>query len=524
MTPLAKRLHGEAPAQRLRLVLGDQLNSQHSWYKQQDNQCLYVVAELHDEARYVAHHVQKVVAFFYAMAKFAESLRAQGHRVLALTLDDTAGLGLAELLETLVVALGTRFVDYQRPDEFRLLRQLSQLELSGVTVQEWDTEHFYLPFEEIAQQFPPRKSFRMEAFYRRMRRRFAVLMDGDQPEGGQWNFDQQNRSAFNQQAIDELPAPRLFKRKDEAILQRLSEHKIPVIGELHTHRLWPATPAEAWQLLDDFCNESLANFGTYQDAMTIASAHGWLGYHSRLSFALNTKLLQPAAVIDRVIACYRTHPNIAITQVEGFVRQILGWREFIRVLYWANMPAYSEQNALAATRALPGWYWTGATKMNCMAQAIGQSLRFAYAHHIQRLMITGNFALLAGIDPQAVDHWYLGIYADAIEWVELPNTRGMALFADGGWLASKPYAASGQYIGRMSDYCRQCRYRVKQKTGPDACPFNSLYWHFLARHQPQLQKNSRLALAYRNWQRFSEDQQAAILEHGEWVLTNLEAL
>lgn len=512
------------PAQTVRLVLGDQLNAEHSWFNEVDDSVVYLLAEMTPEVEYVAHHIQKVVSIFLAMEQFASSLSAAGHRVVHLTLDETAGLNLADILKRVTSATGCAQFEYQRPDEYRLLKILAAVELEGCDIQQVDTEHFLLPFEEIPKQFKPGKASRMEAFYRRMRKRFTLLMEGDEPEGGQWNYDQKNRSSFSPEAFEQMPAPRVFARDDESILQRLEKHNVVTIGQMAPERLWPVNREEAQQLLTDFCEKALPFFGTYQDAMTQQAESGWLAFHSRLSFALNVKLLHPADVIDAAVAAFHERENIDIAQVEGFVRQILGWREYIRAMYWINMPAYQAQNVLQANKPLPSWFWTGDTQMNCLSQAITQSLNKAYAHHIQRLMVTGNFALLAGLNPDEVDAWYLGIYIDAFEWVELPNTRGMALFADGGWLASKPYAASGQYISRMSDYCKSCRYNVKLKTGANACPMNSLYWHFLDRNKDTLQRNNRLALAYRNWARYKPAEQAAILQQSENHLINLEQL
>jgi deoxyribodipyrimidine photolyase-related protein len=268
----------------------------------------------------------------------------------------------------------------------------------------------------------------------------------------------------------------------------------------------------------------LPRFGTFQDAMTDQSEHKWSLYHSRLSFSLNAKLLSPREVVAMAIDAYRGRDDISLSQVEGFVRQILGWREFIRGIYWLNMPEYQKLNYLEADRPLPEYFWSGETQMNCMSEAINQSLDYAFAHHIQRLMVTGTFSLLAGIDPDQVDDWYLGIYLDAIEWVELPNTRGMSQFADGGLVGTKPYSASGNYINKMSDYCKGCRYKVSKKTGSDACPFNSLYWHFMHRHRPIFEKNPRIGMVYRNWDKQSEENRNLTLERAEWCLEHLDEL
>jgi deoxyribodipyrimidine photolyase-related protein len=510
----------------LRLILGDQLNSAHSWYVEADPQVLYVLAELRQETDYVRHHVQKICGFFAAMESFARQLRAQGHQVLHLTLDDTQQWpDLADLVRSLVQEYQVDQFEYQRPDEFRLLQLMEQLTLPAqVTVRQFDSEHFLLPFAELENYFEAGKQVRMEFFYRRMRRRYGFLMDGDQPAGGRWNFDVENRQRLRPEDIQKVPAPLVFNNDVSDILKRLEHHGVDSIGTARTKLPWPVNREQALQLLEHFCEHCLPNFGRFQDAMTSKSDHRWSLYHSRLSFALNTKILSPREVIEAVIAQYNASAAVDIAQVEGFVRQILGWREYIRGIYWTNMPSYRQSNGLNANRPLPEFFWTGQTKMKCMQEAIGQSLNYSYAHHIQRLMVTGNFCLLAGIDPAQVDDWYLGIYIDALEWVEMPNTRGMSQFADGGIVASKPYAASGNYLNKMSDYCKGCHYNVKQKTEDTACPLNSLYWHFMLRHREQLASNRRIGMIYRNWDRLDEENRSAVQSRAEWLLHNLDQL
>jgi len=454
-------MSGKPDDQRLRLILGDQLNSEHSWFSRQDPQTLYLIAELHQETAYVRHHVQKVSAFFKAMANFADDLENAGHKVLFLTLDDTQEFSsLNALIQHYVDHLNIRCFEYQRPDEYRLLRQLQALELpDSCSVSCCDSEHFMLDYEDLNKHVTAGKHRRMESFYRNLRRKFKVLMAGDDPEGGQWNFDQDNRHKLKQSDIAELPSPLVFSNDVSDILSRLRKHEVDTFGTAEDELIWPCDKTQALELLHHFCDTCLPAFGRFQDAMTSKSKHAWSLYHSRLAFALNTKMLSPHIVIDTAIDRYRADggKTISIAQIEGFIRQILGWREYVRAIYWVNMSEYRKKNALGAERPLPGFYWNADTKMHCMQQAIRQSLDYAYAHHIQRLMVTGNFALLAGIHPDQVDDWYLGIYIDAIEWVEMPNTRGMSLYADGGLIASKPYAASANYLNKMSDYCRSCK-------------------------------------------------------------------
>ncbi|WP_111642526.1 cryptochrome/photolyase family protein [Marinimicrobium alkaliphilum] len=501
-------------------LLGDQLNAGHSWFKQIDPEVCFVLAELRQETDYVTHHIQKVVGFFAAMESFAQALENAGHRVVYLTLDDTRDFeDLTALIEHQCQALKASELHYQLPDEYRLDEQLAALsQRLTIPVVSHDSEHFLTP-RDAWERYP---NHRMEFFYRALRKEYKVLLDGDgKPEGGQWNYDKDNRESLP--ATHTLAEPLLFSRDVSALVERLARRGVKTLGSIDAKAfIWPVTRREARQLLNHFLAHCLPNFGRFQDAMT---DRGWSLYHSRLAFALNTKMLHPLEVIRAAEEQWRGDPKrITLAQVEGFIRQILGWREYVRALYWRHMPGYRQRNHLGAQRSLPGFYWTGETRMACMAHAIGQSLEHAYAHHIQRLMVTGNFALLAGIHPDDVDAWYLGIYIDAIEWVEMPNTRGMSQYADGGLIASKPYASSGQYIRKMSDYCTGCAYDVKEKTGPGSCPFNSLYWHFIDRHRETLADNPRMKLIYANWDKQDPVQRRKILATARARLDRLEQL
>ncbi|RBP83824.1 cryptochrome/photolyase family protein [Marinomonas rhizomae] len=511
----------------LRVILGDQLNATHSWFKQQDQGVLYLIAELHPEATYVTHHIQKLCAFFLAMQRFTSALKENGHDVCYLTLDDTQNQSLEEVVLNLAKQHNIDHVELQRPDEYRVLQQYHQLIARNLKPKFCmvDSEHFLLPFEDISRHFKPKHSVRMENFYRKMRQRFNVLMDENgQPEGGKWNYDSANRNKLKTKDLNEIPTPLSFQHDMRHLLERLQRHNIPSLGNAESNLLWPVTSQDALNLLAFFCENLLPNFGRFQDAMTNKTPHSWSLYHCRLSFALNVKLISPKHVIKAAVSAYHENDAIDIAQIEGFVRQILGWREYVRGMYWINMPDYQQQNELNAERDLPSYFWTGQTKMKCLASAIGQSLDYAYAHHIQRLMVTGNFCLLTEIQPQQVDEWYLGIYIDALEWVELPNTRGMSQFADGGWIASKPYAASGSYIHKMSDYCGDCHYKVKEKTSDESCPLNSLYWHFMVKHRERLGKNPRIGMIYGNWDKQNDAQKYAVLQRAEWCLENIESL
>jgi len=512
----------------LRLVMGDQLNASHSWYQTKDNNVLYVLAELHQETNYVKHHIQKIAAFFLAMKAFASALKVAGHQVLFLSLDDTQKYtDLADLIVKLCDQFGIDHFEHQRPDEYRLLSQIASIDLASHNISYAcvETEHFILPFNEINKYFRKAKATRLEGFYRKIRKQHNIMMDGDQPQGGQWNFDADNRNKLKKSDLPNIPQPLIFNNDVSDVIGRLNNHKIKHFGEIGQSLLWPVTRQQSLRLLDYFCEYGLPQFGQFQDSMTGNSEHAWSLYHSRLSFAMNAKILNPMQVVRRAIAEFEARPSeIDFAQIEGFVRQIIGWREFVRGIYWVNMPDYSALNALNSTRDLPEFFWSGDTNMNCMKRSIKQSLDYAYAHHIQRLMVIGNFCLLSGIDPMQVDEWYLGVYIDAIEWVEMPNTRGMSQFADGGLVASKPYTASGSYINRMSDYCSDCAYSVKEKIGDSACPFNSLYWLFMDHHKERFSQNPRIGMVYRNFAKMDSQLRSATLARGKWVLENLDSL
>jgi len=508
------------PMTQVRLILGDQLNASHSWFQSPDDDVLFVMAELPQETAYVVHHRQKVLAFFAAMRRFASALEQTGHRVRYFTLDDSAAYAdLPELLRSVLSETSAEMFGYQWPDEYRLDQQLADFARTlDLPVSVADTEHF-LTARGAWERY---STHRMEYFYRALRREYQVLLDDDgKPLGGQWNFDADNRARLPREAA--LPEPLVFATDVTDIDQMLNRHDVQTLGVANPSALlWPVSRAQSRELLQYFLKHLLPAFGRYQDAMT---PDGWSLYHSRLSFSLNTKMLHPLEVIRAAEAHWQANQaQITLAQVEGFIRQILGWREYVRALYWHHMPDYRQRNHLSAQRPLPDYYWTGKTDMACMAHAIGQSLEYAYAHHIQRLMVTGNFALLAGVHPDALDHWYLGIYIDAIEWVELPNTRGMSQYADGGLMGSKPYAASGQYINKMSHYCKTCVYDVKAKTGEGSCPFNSLYWHFLNRHRKRLGDNPRMKLVYANWDRQAPAQRKEVLATAEAYLNRLNTL
>ena len=511
----------------IRLILGDQLNASHSWFQQNPSQSLYVMMELTQETGYVRHHRQKVLAFFAAMRNFAKALRNKSFNVHYLHLDDEDNSGsLTQNLEAIVSKHPQAQLQIQLPDEYRIDHQLrSWAGARDITIEWFDSEHFLTRRDILSKLFDDDDSLLMETFYRHMRRRLGLLMKGDKPVGGQWNYDGENRKKIpKKQTVAE---PLVFANDVSDIEQMLNEQNIETMGSVDAKQfLWPTSRQQARQLLHHFCKHLLPYFGTYQDAMSLESLHSssWTLYHSRLSFALNCKMLNPLEVVSTAIEYWRNSEHIELNQIEGFVRQIIGWREYIRGIYWRFMPAYKNTNQLQHKRQLPRYFWDADTRMNCIKNCVQQSLDYAYAHHIQRLMITGNFALLAGIDPDQVDAWYLSIYIDAIEWVELPNTRGMSQYADGGLLATKPYVSSANYIDKMSHYCADCYYRKTVKTGDKACPFNSLYWHFLNRHQQQFSNNHRMSMMYSLWRKKDQQEQAELLEQANDYLANIDNL
>jgi deoxyribodipyrimidine photolyase-related protein len=505
----------------LRLILGDQLYSHHSWFTETKEEVVYLMLEMRQETDYVRHHVQKVLAFFQSMRNFAAELTEKGHRVRYLRIDDPEN---RQCLEKNIGDLIDREqfdrFEYLLPDEYRLDKQLQRIcEQLPIKTDCFDTEHFLTDRMAVKEFFSGKKTYLMESFYRSMRQKFGVLMQGDKPQGGAWNFDKENRNAFREEVS--VPSFPSFDRDLGSLLESIGEAGVQTIGTVDPCRFsWPCSRQEALIVLDHFLDKLLPHFGRYQDAMHTAEP---FLFHSRLSFALNSKMLHPLEVIRAAQECLEKDPKTyGLAQVEGFIRQILGWREFMRGIYWAKMPDYALMNFFDHKRRLPAFFWNGKTKMNCLKQAIGQSLQQAYAHHIQRLMVTGNFALLAGIDPDEVDQWYLGIYIDAIEWVEITNTRGMSQFADGGIVGTKPYVSSANYIDKMSNYCESCHYSKSKKTGDKACPFNSLYWAFYERNREKLENNPRIGFVYNTLSKMKQKDE--ILKQAERYLENLEEL
>ena len=492
------------PVRDLLIFLGDQLDRRSPLFAGADpaRDCLWM-AEVEAESTHVWSHQARIAVFLSAMRHFRDELRAGGWTVDYREIDRQPTTLSNELRRTLVTLKPQR-VRVVEPGDYRVLEALrSVCPLIDIVT---DT-HFLSTVADFRRHAEGRKQLRLEYFYREMRQRHGVLMEGAKPAGGAWNYDSANRGAFGKAGPGLVPAPAAFlpDHLTLEVLQRVRELFGQHPGQLN-HFDWPVTPAQAEEALQDFLDNRLPGFGEYQDAMWTAQPYL---YHSRLSVALNLKLINPRRVIAASEERYRSG-QASLAAVEGFIRQILGWREFVRGIYWLHMPGYAEMNALDAHQPLPRFYWTADTEMQCLRAAIGQTLEFGYAHHIQRLMVTGLFALLLGVEPKEVHEWYLAVYVDAVEWVELPNTIGMSQFADGGIMASKPYVATGKYIRRMSNYCKDCCYDPAVSTGSKACPFTTLYWDFLLRHEELLRKNPRMLMQIRNVDRLLPDKKAAI--------------
>ncbi len=508
-----------SPVRNLVLVLGDQLSTTLASLTVADPKLdLVLMCEVAEEATYVHHHKKKLILLFSAMRHFALELKGLGWNVAYTQLDEpeNAGSFSGEVARAVARHRPQRIV-VTEPGEWRVLQAMRAWDGAfGVPVEILADTRFICSVGEFATWAAGRKQLRMEYFYRDMRRKTGLLMDGKDPAGGQWNFDHDNRKPAKADLF--MPQPMHFQKN------RITQEVVALVKDRFAAHFGDADPfwfavtrADAEAALEHFLDVGLAKFGDYQDAMVLGER---FLYHSLVSIYINCGLLDPLAVCRKVEAAYRAG-RAPLNAAEGFIRQIIGWREYVRGIYWLKMPEYAASNALAHTRALPEFYWTGDTEMTCMREAIMQTKEEAYAHHIQRLMVTGTFALLAGVSPQALHEWYLAVYADAYEWVELPNTIGMSQFADGGLLASKPYAASGAYINRMSNYCANCAYDVKARTGPNACPFNALYWDFIARHAGLIKSNPRMAQMVRTYDKFDDAEKVRITDSAATFLASL---
>lgn len=488
------------------VVLGDQLNADSAVFDDFDKQRdLLWMAEVANESTHVWSHKARIALFLAAMRHFRDARLAEGYSVDYRQLDQHTADTLSEELATAIRRHRPQELAMVHAGEWRVQQEIQQTsDDAGLKLDVLEDRHFYSTPEDFATHARGRQQLRLEFFYRELRKKHNVLLDDHgEPIGGRWNYDSENRGNFGKHGPIDLPMPPTFRLhgRSRDVLKLVADRFESHPGSLE-HFNWPTTPEQAEQALYDFIEHRLPNFGRYQDAL-------WTNepflYHSLLSSSLNLKLLDPRKVIAAAEEAYRAG-RAPLASVEGFIRQVLGWREYVRGVYWYFMPRYIDRNALRATAPLPDFYWTGKTDMRCLEQAIGQTLAYGYAHHIQRLMVTGLFALLLGVEPRQVHEWYLAVYVDAVEWVELPNTLGMSQYADDGVMASKPYCASGNYIKRMSNYCSSCQFNPAQSTGDDACPFTTLYWDFLARNKQRLSGNNRMTMQLKNLDRKSDEE------------------
>jgi deoxyribodipyrimidine photolyase-related protein len=504
------------------LILGDQLSESISSLQGLDkNRDLVLLCEVQEEATYVRHHQKKIAFLFSAMRHFAKELSAQGFAVRYIKLDDPGNTGSFEgEVRRALSNIDADNIIVTEPGEYRLLQIFKMWpQKFNVAVDIRSDTRFLCQIDDFKRWANGKKQLRMELFYREMRKQYNLLMEVDEnPTGGKWNFDIENRKPPSKSMVF---TKRLSHKKSSItldVLKLVNERFHDHFGTLEQFH-FAVTRAQALKELQQFIDEILPDFGDYQDSMVAGEPYL---YHSLISSYLNAGLLLPLEVCSLAEMAYRSG-DAPLNAVEGFIRQILGWREFVRGIYWMHMPEYGQLNFLDAKRVLPEFYWTAQTRMFCVAEAVRHTRDHAYSHHIQRLMVTGNFALLAGLSPAEVCEWYLLVYSDAYEWVEMPNTLGMALFGDGGIMASKPYAASGKYINRMSNFCEYCQYNPALNIGEEACPFNALYWDFIARNELKLSKNQRLHFAYANWNKMAKDKQNAIRNQAEKIFVSLES-
>jgi deoxyribodipyrimidine photolyase-related protein len=511
------------PRKRLILILGDQLDEDASALSDFDpaHDTLWM-AEVLEESTHIPSSKQRTTVFLSAMRHFAAHLRARSWPLVYSQLEDAHNTGtLAGELSRAIAQVQPQLLVMTAPGDWRVLQSLRAVaKQHDLPLEIKDDTHFFSTVRDFAAHAEGRKQLRLEYFYRELRQKHGILMEGKKPIGGKWNFDADNRGSFGKQGPGLLPPP--TRVAPDAIthdVMRLVNDKLAHHPGSIAQFGWPVTRDQALVALDEFITHRLPSFGLYQDAMWEGEV--WL-YHSHLSCALNLKLLNPREVLAAAEAAFHKG-HAPLEAVEGFVRQILGWREYVRGIYWTHMPEYAEGNAQQAHEPLPEFYWTGNTDMACLRDAITQTLQHGYAHHIQRLMVTGLYALLLGVEPKQVHQWYLGVYVDAVEWVELPNTLGMSQFADGGLMASKPYVASGKYIDRMSNHCKGCRFNPAESTGETACPFTTLYWDYLNRHADMLAKNPRMLMQLKNLNRLTPEQREAIAQQAQTHRASLHA-
>ena len=504
---------------KLVVVLGDQLNHQALALDGFDDSVDVIwMAEVHAENLHVPSHKARSVLFLSAMRHFCAEQEGIGRRVLYHPLSERQQ-SLASALEKTITGHRIETVVLTKPGDFRVERSLTNiLDEHGQNYEILKDNHFICDPDDFESFGANDKNQRMEFFYRRLRKETGYLMEGNLPVGGKWNYDDQNRGSFKKHGPQDLVDPIFFK--SDAITKEVIkevENAFPENPGSIENFNWPVTRSQALKALVDFVQKRLPNFGKFQDAMW--SGQSWL-YHSRLSVCLNLKLISPKEVLTAAEKAYHSD-HASLSSVEGFIRQILGWREFVRLIHHHRMPEYVNSNSLNAQEDLPNFFWTGDTEMSCLNDCIQQTLSTGYNHHIQRLMVTGLYTLMLGVNPKQVHEWFLSMYVDAVEWVEMPNVIGMSQFADGGVMGSKPYVATGKYINRMSNYCKSCRYDPSKSTGKEACPFTTLYWDFLDKHHEQLRTNPRMSLQLRNLERIEplqlqliKEQAALIRQHG----------
>ena len=509
------------PLKKLVLILGDQLQDDSAAFiDHQVDRDEVIMIESVCEAQYVWSHKARIALFLSAMRHFANKLKSRGFR---LTYVQESQQSIVEVLEKYLKQGAFTHLVCVEPGEMRLKNAIELLtEKLSIELDMRSDTHFYCSIDEFRDWAGDKKELRLEYFYRYMRKKHHILMqENGEPEGGCWNFDQENRKPYSKNGPGLINDPVWFE-PDELTQEVMVyvEHQYPDHPGSLKKFAWPVTREEALEAMHHFVNHRLEMFGAHQDAMWTQTPFGW---HSVISSSLNLKLISPRELIGAVLEKWQGQTHL-LSSVEGYIRQVIGWREFVRGMYYLDMPKMAIDNYYDHQRKLPKWYWTGQTKMACMKDAISQTLEYGYAHHIQRLMITGNFALLAEMLPQEVCDWYLAVYVDAIEWVELPNTAGMALFANGGRFTSKPYVASGAYVKRMSNYCQSCAYKSDVRYGEQACPMTNLYWNFLLKHQAEFEKNPRTKLMVINLKKIDPDEQTLIRNHAQKLLNDLDSL
>ncbi|WP_438971267.1 cryptochrome/photolyase family protein [Methylophaga sp.] len=507
--------------QRLNLILGDQLNWDSLIWKDVDlEQDLFWMAEVSDESTQTPSSKQRTTLFLSAMRHFAEEIKNKGYR-LSYTRLTAEHSSFESVLHTTLKNHTFSHVRCVLAGDMRVVTKLEHIfEPHNLSIEWLEDQHFITRRGEFQKWLNERKQPRMEHWYRHLRKDRQILMThNEEPIGGQWNFDKDNRRSFDKNG-PQLPSSDINFKTDAITKHVISdvESFCPDLPGIIDNFNWPVTRGQALKQLDAFIKQRLPFFGDYQDAMWTDQA---FLFHARLSSSLNLKLLHPMEVIKKAEQAYSNN-KAPLNAVEGFIRQILGWREYIRGLYWSYRNHWLDYNALDNQRVLPSFYWHADTEMQCMHQSISQVLKHGYGHHIQRLMVTGLFSLLWGIKPDEIHRWYLGMYVDAVAWVEIPNTIGMSQYADGGIVGSKPYIASGAYIQRMSNYCEHCQFKPKQAAGDDACPFTTLYWYFIDQHQSWLARNPRLGMQVKNWTNKGDDEQNRIRQRADWLFSHLD--